>query len=74
MDRGIRAFYYVSITILYCMNCYMFYKICKQLIKYVCEIQYNENFEEFVCLASSFNSCDNFEQVNRSFRCVLLSI
>ena len=50
---------------------YMFYKICKQLIKYVCETQYNENFEEFVCLASSFNSFDDFEQVNRSFRCVL---
>jgi hypothetical protein len=45
------------------MNCYMFYKICKPLIKYVCEIQYNENFGEFVCLASSFNSCNDFEQV-----------
>ena len=43
--------YYVSIDILYSMNYYMFYKICKPLIKYVCEIQYNGKFGEFVCLA-----------------------
>jgi hypothetical protein len=34
--------YYVSIAILYSMNCYMFYKICKQLMDHS---PINQNFD-----------------------------